>query len=119
MIMGDNLRYATRPRLSSPRRLHNGAFATPICRNWTNMSNHRAIIQAFYVEIWNKHDKSQIPALLHEDFAFRGSLGQEQHGHAGFAAYVDFAQFLAVCRRSKVVSMGTRKPRRGSRLCRR
>jgi steroid delta-isomerase-like uncharacterized protein len=54
------------------------------------MSNHRAIMQAFYEEIWNKHDKSQIPALLHEDFAFRGSLGQEQHGHAGFAAYVDF-----------------------------
>ena len=48
--------------------LHNGAFATPICRTWTNMSNHRAIIQAFYEEIWNKHDQSQIPALLHEDF---------------------------------------------------
>jgi predicted MPP superfamily phosphohydrolase len=30
-----------------------------------------------------------------------------------------FAQFIAVCRRSKVVPMGTRKPRRGSRLCRR
>jgi len=29
------------------------------------------------------------------------------------------AQFLAVYRRSKMVAMGTRKPRRGSRLCRR
>jgi hypothetical protein len=29
------------------------------------------------------------------------------------------AQFLAVCRRSQVGSMGTRWPRRGSRLCRR
>jgi len=56
----------------------------------TNLSNHRAIIRAFYEEIWNKYDTSQIPNLLHEDFAFRGSLGQEQHGHAGFAAYVDF-----------------------------
>jgi len=29
------------------------------------------------------------------------------------------AQFLAVCRRSKMMAMGTRRPRRGSRLCRR
>src|SRR5438270_13278693 len=29
------------------------------------------------------------------------------------------AQFIAVCRRSKMVAMGTRSPRRGSRLCRR
>ena len=58
--------------------------------NLTNMSNHQAIIRAFYEGIWNKHDKSQIPELLHEDFSFRGSLGQERHGHAGFAAYVDF-----------------------------
>ena len=29
------------------------------------------------------------------------------------------AQFIAVCRRAKVVSMGTRGPRSGLRLCRR
>src|SRR5206468_10696776 len=29
------------------------------------------------------------------------------------------AQFLAVCRRSEMVAMGTRRPRRGPRLCRR
>ena len=27
--------------------------------------------------------------VLHEDFTFRGSLGQEKHGHDGFAEYVD------------------------------
>src|SRR2546422_4892253 len=30
-----------------------------------------------------------------------------------------FAQFRAVCRRSKMVAIGTRSARRGSRLCRR
>ena len=30
-----------------------------------------------------------------------------------------FAQFLAVCRRSKMAAMGTRRPQRGSCLCRR
>lgn len=50
----------------------------------------RAIVRAFYEEIWNRHDKSKIAELLHEDFSFRGSLGQVARGHAGFAAYVDF-----------------------------
>lgn len=27
--------------------------------------------------------------MLHEDFTFRGSLGQEKRGHSGFADYVD------------------------------
>ena len=27
--------------------------------------------------------------MLHENFTFRGSLGQEKRGHAGFAEYVD------------------------------
>ena len=47
-------------------------------------------IRAFYEELWNKHDKSQIPELLHADFSFRGSLGQEQSGLAGVATYVHF-----------------------------
>ena len=54
------------------------------------MHNHRAIIQAFYEEIWNKHDTSKISELLQADCTFRGSLGHEQHGREGFAAYVDF-----------------------------
>jgi len=30
-----------------------------------------------------------------------------------------FAQFIAVCRRAKMVAIDPRRPRRGSRLCRR
>ena len=33
--------------------------------------------------------------------------------------HVAFAQFIAVCRRSKMVSMSTRRPRKGLRLCKR
>jgi predicted ester cyclase len=54
------------------------------------MSDYRPIIRAFYEDIWNRHDKSKIPELLHEDCSFRGSLGQVRRGHAGFASYVDF-----------------------------
>lgn len=46
-------------------------------------------VQRFYDEIWNANDKSSIPGLIHENFKFRGSLGNEERGYEGFAAYVD------------------------------
>ena len=54
------------------------------------MADARSLIQIFYDDIWSRHDKSVIPVILHEQFSFRGSLGQVRHGHAGFAEYVDF-----------------------------
>lgn len=52
--------------------------------------NMRKTVDRFYEDIWNNYDKSAISAVLHEDFIFRGSLGQEKKGHEGFSAYVDF-----------------------------
>lgn len=46
-------------------------------------------VRRFYELIWNEHDKEVMPSILHEDFTFRGSLGQEKRGHAGFGEYVD------------------------------
>jgi predicted ester cyclase len=54
------------------------------------MVNHRTIVESFYENIWNRHDKSFIPSLLLEEFSFRGSLGQVWRGHVEFAEYVDF-----------------------------
>ena len=50
---------------------------------------HKDQVRKFYEVLWDAHDKAAIPTLLHEDFTFRGSLGQEKRGHAGFAEYVD------------------------------
>ena len=50
----------------------------------------KTVVQKFYADIWNKHDKSAIPSLLDSDFTFRGSLGQSKTGHSEFADYVDF-----------------------------
>ncbi len=50
----------------------------------------RSVVEHFYSDIWNQHDKSKIPVLLHNDFTFRGSLGQTKVGHVGFASYVDW-----------------------------
>jgi len=46
-------------------------------------------VRKFYDVIWGSHDKEAISTLLDSDVTFRGSLGQEKRGHAGFAEYVD------------------------------
>jgi steroid delta-isomerase-like uncharacterized protein len=48
----------------------------------------KRLVESFYADVWNRGDLSVIPALLQEDFTFRGSLGAERRGHAGFAEYV-------------------------------
>ncbi len=50
---------------------------------------HKEQVQKFYEVLWDGHDKDAMPSVLHEDFSFRGSLGQEKRGHNGFAEYVD------------------------------
>lgn len=52
------------------------------------MSHEIEQIQKFYEVIWNRYDKSVIPSILHETFKFRGSLGDEKQGHAGFSEYL-------------------------------
>ena len=49
----------------------------------------RSVVESFYADVWNRHDKSKIPDLLLPGLTFRGSLGQAKTGHDGFAAYLD------------------------------
>ena len=53
------------------------------------MNKHERQVRKFYDVIWNQHDKTEVPNVLHEGFRFRGSLGQEKLGHRGFIEYVD------------------------------
>ncbi|MBY4678734.1 ester cyclase [Marinobacterium arenosum] len=46
-------------------------------------------VRRFYAELWNDHNLSEMRSILHEDVSFRGSLGEQKQGHAGFASYVD------------------------------
>jgi len=41
-----------------------------------NANHFRTVVESFYADIWNRHDKSKISTLLCADFTFRGSLGQ-------------------------------------------
>jgi predicted ester cyclase len=51
---------------------------------------HHELIRRFYREMWNRFDTALVPVLLTENIRFRGSLGQEKDGHAGFCEYMDF-----------------------------
>jgi predicted ester cyclase len=53
------------------------------------MSHASDQVRKFYEVVWNNHDKTAIPDVLHASFSFRGSLGTETLGHAGFAEYLD------------------------------
>jgi steroid delta-isomerase-like uncharacterized protein len=48
----------------------------------------KALVASFYSDLWNRGDLSFVPALLRDDFTFRGSLGDERKGPAGFVAYL-------------------------------
>lgn len=54
-----------------------------------DLERMKAQVRRFYALLWDAHDRAAIPSVLHEDCAFRGSLGDETRGHAGFAEYVD------------------------------
>ena len=53
------------------------------------MSLQKNQVRKFYAVLWDEQDHAAMPSVLREDFTFRGSLGQEKRGHAGFGEYVD------------------------------
>ena len=46
-------------------------------------------VRRFYELLWNRRELALLPELLHEDVRFRGSLGTEVVGRAGFVAYLE------------------------------
>ncbi|MEM7170715.1 MAG: ester cyclase [Pseudomonadota bacterium] len=48
----------------------------------------QGLIERFYHDLWNQADESVASEILHLDFRFRGSLGPEKRGRAGFIDYM-------------------------------
>jgi len=48
----------------------------------------KALVHRFYAELWEAGDESAAPAILHVDLRFRGSLGDEKQGIAGYLDYL-------------------------------
>ena len=76
----------------------------------------RAVVESFYADIWNRHDKSQISPLLRESFTFRGSLGQAKSGHEGFATYLDFVHASLAEFRCDIVDLVVEPPKAFARM---
>jgi predicted ester cyclase len=53
------------------------------------VSEALTLVRRFYAEVWDAHDHAAAPSILDPDFRFRGSLGAEKRGIAGFFEYVD------------------------------
>ena len=53
------------------------------------LSPQKEVVRMFYKDMWDRADKSLIPAIFHPGFTFRGSLGPALVGHDEFGGYVD------------------------------
>ncbi|MBV7393141.1 ester cyclase [Mameliella sediminis] len=47
------------------------------------------LVERFYADVWNRRDHDTARDIIASDFRFRGSLGPEKRGLAGFLDYVD------------------------------
>lgn len=83
----------------------------------TNETEHiRTVVESFYADIWNRHDKAKIPLLLRTNFTFRGSLGQAKTGHEGFIAYLDFVHATLAEFRCDIVDLVVERPKAFARM---
>jgi predicted ester cyclase len=76
----------------------------------------RDAVEAFYAEIWNRGDLAAVPSLLRDDFTFRGSLGAERKGHAGFVAYVELVRGALADYRCEILDLVVEPPRAFARM---
>ncbi len=56
------------------------------------MSLNELLVKAWYNQMWNNWDLSQVKLLTTTDIIFRGSLGQDKIGHQGLIEYIRFVK---------------------------
>jgi steroid delta-isomerase-like uncharacterized protein len=52
-----------------------------------NSISPKVLVERFYEDVWNNADEAAAHEILSPDFVFRGSLGTEKNGVAGFLDY--------------------------------
>ena len=80
------------------------------------MSIHTSQVRRFYQDLWDNHDKAAIPEVLHSDFTFRGSLGEQKRGHEGFAEYVDMVHHALSDYRCQIEDLVVEPPKVFARM---
>lgn len=80
------------------------------------MNRIREQVEIFYLELWNNHNTDEIATVLHQDFTFHGSLGQERKGHDGFAEYVDMVHKALGDYKCRINDLVVEKPKAFARM---
>lgn len=75
-----------------------------------------ALVRRFYADAWNRWDDNVVDELLSEDFSFRGSLGTETVGRAGWRAYRDAVRSAVPDFQNEIVDIVTSSDRAAARL---
>jgi steroid delta-isomerase-like uncharacterized protein len=79
-------------------------------------SRMETLVRRFYADVWNRWDDAALDDLLAEDFAFRGSLGDEVLGRDGFRGYRDKVRAGFPDFHNEVVELVTEGDRAAARL---
>jgi steroid delta-isomerase-like uncharacterized protein len=74
------------------------------------------LVRRFYAEVWNRWDEAALDEVLDEDFTFRGSLGDEVRGRAGFRGYRDKIREAFPDFHNEIVDLVTDGERAAARL---
>ncbi|MEI2716857.1 MAG: ester cyclase [Candidatus Nanopelagicales bacterium] len=74
------------------------------------------LVSLFYAQLWNRWDDLAVESVLAEDFAFRGSLGQESVGRQGWREYRDWVHSGSSDFHNEVVTLVVDGDRAAARL---
>jgi steroid delta-isomerase-like uncharacterized protein len=74
------------------------------------------LVRRFYDEAWNRWNDHIVDALLAEDFAFRGSLGDETQGREAWRAYRDRVRAAVPDFHNEIVDLITSPGRAAARI---
>ncbi|HVV18963.1 MAG TPA: ester cyclase [Pseudonocardiaceae bacterium] len=74
------------------------------------------LVDAFYQRAWNRWDDSAVDELLAPDFTFRGSLGDQVSGRAGWRGYRDVIRAAVPDFHNEVVDLVVSGDRAAARL---
>src|SRR6478752_3718865 len=74
------------------------------------------LVRRFYAQLWNRWDDVAVNDVIAGDFSFRGSLGRETRGRAGWREYRDMIRAASPDFHNEIVDVVAAGDRAAARL---